>query len=318
MCLKRSVVMLCSALCLMSSVSALSAGAAGISLGMKARGDYISEDTTAQFSGYSSTLRNGDDMRITIRPAYAENAKAAQGVWRLRVVIENGADNVDTAKLVSVTADGKNIDFSQDKLSFDKVDNDYVITVYDASKNVAALDPADVKFSDTLVLVVNVSGTPLPAQSIEFTEIYGSVSRTGNGVVTGLEGARVDVKDTASGTIYGTNVEKGEFCMELPAGRIYTASFKKSGYATVEKTFSLNSTNPAMLEMTELCHLGDINRDGKVNTKDAMQMVQHLKNKVKLDSYQSKLADIDESGTVTVSDALRLIAMSNGKIPVVY
>lgn len=58
---------------------------------------------------------------------------------------------------------------------------------------------------------------------------------------------------------------------------------------------------------------GDVNGDGKINSNDALMVVENSVGSRKFTSGQSKLGDVDGNGKVTSTDALIILNISTGK-----
>lgn len=63
-----------------------------------------------------------------------------------------------------------------------------------------------------------------------------------------------------------------------------------------------------------LAKLGDLDKNGKVETKDALTVLQAAVGKIQLDEEQTRLADVNEDGKVGTDDALQVLQMAVGKI----
>lgn len=64
---------------------------------------------------------------------------------------------------------------------------------------------------------------------------------------------------------------------------------------------------------TDANNIGDVNGDGKVNSSDALVVVQYTVGSKKLSAAQIKVADLDKDGLVTSADALIVLNISAGK-----
>ena len=60
-------------------------------------------------------------------------------------------------------------------------------------------------------------------------------------------------------------------------------------------------------------NIGDVNSDGKINSSDALSVLEYSVGKTKLDRSQLKAADIDKSGQINSQDAFIILSISSGK-----
>ena len=60
-------------------------------------------------------------------------------------------------------------------------------------------------------------------------------------------------------------------------------------------------------------NLGDINSDNKINSADALKVLEYAVGKAKLNKSQIKAADIDKNGQVNSQDAHIILSISSGK-----
>ena len=59
---------------------------------------------------------------------------------------------------------------------------------------------------------------------------------------------------------------------------------------------------------------GDVNRDGKINSTDALMVLQHAVGQTKLTGDAKTAADVTKDGTINSSDALKILQYSVGNI----
>ena len=59
---------------------------------------------------------------------------------------------------------------------------------------------------------------------------------------------------------------------------------------------------------------GDVNSDGEINAKDALEVLKAVVNKITLNNQQTQAADVEGNGTLNASDALYILKYSVGKI----
>lgn len=60
-------------------------------------------------------------------------------------------------------------------------------------------------------------------------------------------------------------------------------------------------------------NLGDVNSDNKINSADALKVLEYAVGKAKLNKSQLKAADIDKNGQVNSQDAYIILSISSGK-----
>lgn len=60
--------------------------------------------------------------------------------------------------------------------------------------------------------------------------------------------------------------------------------------------------------------LGDVNKDGKINSSDALLVLQHSVGSIRLGNEQKTLADVNKDGKINSTDALKILQYSVGQI----
>ena len=89
----------------------------------------------------------------------------------------------------------------------------------------------------------------------------------------------------------------------------------KEGYMEFETThFSQYIITDTPLETESDLTVGDVNNDGKVNVLDAVMVLRHDANIIKLDDSQLKAADVNNDGKVDVLDAVMILRYEAGII----
>ena len=89
----------------------------------------------------------------------------------------------------------------------------------------------------------------------------------------------------------------------------------KEGYMEFETThFSQYIITDTPLETESDLTVGDVNNDGKVNVLDAVMVLRHDANIIKLDDSQLKAADVNDDGKVDVLDAVMILRYEAGII----
>lgn len=84
-------------------------------------------------------------------------------------------------------------------------------------------------------------------------------------------------------------------------------------YNTVPQTTKPTTTKPTTTQPEKVTYgIGDINKDGRINSADALLAIEHSVGSRKLTSSQIKLADINKDSKVTSSDAFIILSISTG------
>ncbi|MBP3442046.1 MAG: hypothetical protein J6L62_04505 [Clostridia bacterium] len=63
-------------------------------------------------------------------------------------------------------------------------------------------------------------------------------------------------------------------------------------------------------------NLGDVNSDGKINSADALQVLEYSVGSLNLNLSQKKAGDLDKNGKVNSQDALIILSVSAGKVSI--
>ena len=101
----------------------------------------------------------------------------------------------------------------------------------------------------------------------------------------------------------------------VPAGT-YTLKVMKKGHAPWTEEITVGST--AIAKDVTVYLWGDVNRDGKVNSTDALWVRQSSAGGRVLDAYQKILADLNRDGKVNSTDALWIRQISAGSRTLTY
>lgn len=100
------------------------------------------------------------------------------------------------------------------------------------------------------------------------------------------------------------------FSLSLKRG-IYDISFAGKGYVTKEfKGFKFGKrTRPEEFQDIELCKVGDVSGDNKINVTDVSATAGYVKQvRGFADDYQTKVADVNNDGSVNVTDISKIAA----------
>lgn len=101
------------------------------------------------------------------------------------------------------------------------------------------------------------------------------------------------------------------FIAGIPAGT-HTMRVTKKNHVTYEWTRTFEEGFPALMQYVWLYLLGDVNKDGKINSTDALWVRQSSAGSRTLDDEQMKLADVNCDNKVNSTDALWIRQMSAG------
>lgn len=89
----------------------------------------------------------------------------------------------------------------------------------------------------------------------------------------------------------------------------------KPGEATIYATFCGYSVPfTAQFVTTNPHSLGDVSKDGKINSADALLVLQHSTEAITLDYSKARLADVNGDSKINSYDALKILQYSVGKI----
>lgn len=102
----------------------------------------------------------------------------------------------------------------------------------------------------------------------------------------------------------------------VPAGT-YTLKVEKKGHAPWTEEVTVNTDNITD-KSVQLYKMGDVNKDGKVNSTDALWVRQSSAGGRVLDAYQKILADLNRDGKVNSTDALWIRQISAGSRTLTY
>lgn len=87
---------------------------------------------------------------------------------------------------------------------------------------------------------------------------------------------------------------------ELTAGTSYSVYLSTTSKAVTKVASFQYGEKPAYT-------LGDVNNDGKINSTDALLVLQYAVNTVSLDSAQQMVADVNRDGKINSTDALLIL-----------
>ena len=159
-------------------------------------------------------------------------------------------------------------------------------------------------YTYTKVAGVSVSGT---------IKSYGSASEAVT--VTLLQGTSEVATKTLTGASGSVPYSQNYSFPAVPAGD-YTLKVEKKGHAPWTESITVDSA--AIAKDVTVYLWGDVNRDGKANSTDALWVRQSSVGGRVLDAYQKILADLNRDGKVNSTDALWIRQISVGSRTLTY
>lgn len=93
----------------------------------------------------------------------------------------------------------------------------------------------------------------------------------------------------------------------LEAGKTYRVYVSTAGSTPAEAGSFSYGVKPSY-------KLGDVNNDGKINSSDALLILQSAVGKITLSTTQALSADVNKDGKINSSDALKVLQYAVGKI----
>ena len=165
--------------------------------------------------------------------------------------------------------------------------------------------------------------TELKASQVKTGTDYDSVSQSfDNFNLYDIAFYKDDKKVTIDGTAIvripvgeNMNIDKCKVYYNDNGNYVDMNAVYKEGYMEFETThFSQYIITDTPLETESDLTVGDVNNDGKVNVLDAVMVLRHDANIIKLDDSQLKAADVNNDGKVDVLDAVMILRYEAGII----
>ena len=165
--------------------------------------------------------------------------------------------------------------------------------------------------------------TELKASQVKTGTDYDSVSQSfDNFNLYDIAFYKDDEKVTIDGTAIvripvgeNMNIDKCKVYYNDNGNYVDMNAVYKEGYMEFETThFSQYIITDTPLETESDLTVGDVNNDGKVNVLDAVMVLRHDANIIKLDDSQLKAADVNNDGKVDVLDAVMILRYEAGII----
>lgn len=139
---------------------------------------------------------------------------------------------------------------------------------------------------------------------------YGSASEA----VTVTMTKQGETTPTFTDTLTGNSVN---YSFDTVSAGTYTLKVMKKGHAPWTEEVTVNTDNITD-KSVQLYKMGDVNKDGKVNSTDALWVRQSSAGGRVLDAYQKILADLNRDGKVNSTDALWIRQISAGSRTLTY
>lgn len=180
----------------------------------------------------------------------------------------------------------------------------------------SALKPLDANGAEVTKAAANIDGAAVAdfyAGAVKFSvEVSGltngeqylllAVRDNANGTLTGDSIVYIDQAAAADGkvsfTAYPSALPKGTYTVYLTGGSRTITNGAKVGSFTSYQSYTL----------------GDVNEDGKINTVDAMRVLQFAVGKITLSDVQLLAANVNGDTKVNTVDAMRILQFAVGKI----
>ena len=150
----------------------------------------------------------------------------------------------------------------------------------------------------------------LNVRSVMGTTVSGKVTSLGSETdnITIELYAQGSVSADYTVTVKGTTAA---YAIEGVGEGTYTMTISKKNHVT--RTYTVTVGSSAVTQDVQLCPLGDVTGDGKVNIMDVVKLYAHVKGaSVLTDDYVLACADVTEDGKVNIMDVVRLYAHVKG------
>ena len=104
--------------------------------------------------------------------------------------------------------------------------------------------------------------------------------------------------------VYTTTAADGAYVFTDVADGSYTLRVSKANH--IARTYEITVASADVSQDAEICLIGDVNGDGKVNMKDWNVMYEHVSEKTPLTDYRYECGDVNSDGKVNMKDWNRL------------
>ena len=236
----------------------------------------------------------------------------------LVIDLEDCYFDIGKVEVNSIKIDGEPVDFEEDAIVYgadDGADNDnFRIELYNdfgVTKDYPPFDYSSVNVTDSVEVVFTVSRDGYSGGKKNISG--NTVKKSSNN--SPLSGCTITAENTdGEGDAVTVEASSDKFSLELDRG-IYDVTFSKKGYVTktVQGVRAGKSAAPSSIQNVELCSLGDVNGDGKLNAMDITKIAAHIKALKRItDDEQLAAADCNIDEKINVVDITTVAAAIKG------
>ena len=147
-------------------------------------------------------------------------------------------------------------------------------------------------------------GTVYYTTVIESGEVETGVTVSGTITSAGADSDEITVELLKDGEVVYSVTGGAAYAIENVAAGEYTLRITKVNHVAVEQAVIVGSD--AVVLDAQICLVGDVNCDGKVNMKDWSRLYDYIGETIVLDEYNLACADADGNGKVNMKDWSRL------------
>ncbi len=157
-------------------------------------------------------------------------------------------------------------------------------------------------------VLINCSGTSKSASGVPVaTMSNGTYKDTVSGTSFTVSGGKItsgSIGSTGVAVLYPESLEPTQPVTEAPTTTVPVTT--TAPVTTAPATTTAPVTEPATTVPVSKYKVGDVNRDGNINIKDATMIQKALAELIKLDDEQKALADFDGDGRISIRDATKI------------
>ncbi len=168
-----------------------------------------------------------------------------------------------------------------------------------------------------LVAIESIKVVSVPSKTILIQDEDWVLSGLGDVEFTSLnlDGLKIEAKYTDGTTKQISYSDNKLIGWAVPLG----IDSLDPGEATLYATFCGQRAPFKVIFATKNAQLpGDVTRDFRINSHDALMVLQHAVGMINLDTSHQTQADVDQNGSVNSSDALKILQYSVGQIDSLY
>ncbi len=170
-------------------------------------------------------------------------------------------------------------------------------TTYTSDPNTSMLMPQLYKLDGAV-------GTVYYTTVIESGEVETGVTVSGTITSAGADSDEITVELLKDGEVVYSVTGGAAYSIENVVPGEYTLRITKANHVAVEQAVTVGSD--AVVLDAQICLVGDVNCDGKVNMKDWSRLYDYIGETIVLDEYNLACADADGNGKVNMKDWSRL------------